>query len=130
MDYGTHAVGIMREFSTFPQIYLCRKFVDFRKSIDGLSAIVESELHLRPFDDRALFVFMSRRKNRVKILYWDQTGFALWYKRLEEARFCWPRGPMKEDVIRMTAEKLQWLLSGIDIWKIKTHAPLAYEKIG
>jgi transposase len=118
----------MRAASTFPQIYICRTFVDFRKSIDGLSAVVETELKLAPFSG-ALFLFMSRRRDRVKVLYWDRTGFALWYKRLEEAKFAWPRGRVLEsDVVTMTSEQLEWLLSGVDVWKIKAHAPLIYEK--
>jgi hypothetical protein len=97
----------VRELSTFPQVYICRGFVDFRKSINGLSAVVESELGLRPFSG-ALFVFMSRRKDRLKILYWDQTGFALWYKRLEEAKFPWPCGEFNDLTVSVTAEQLQW----------------------
>ena len=119
----------MRAISTFPQVFVCRKFVDFRKAIDGLSAIVENELKLKPFSG-ALFVFMSRRRDRVKILYWDKTGFALWYKRLEEAKFSWPRGPIETDVVTMTTEQIEWLLSGVDVWKLKTHPVLNFEKIG
>lgn len=114
----------MRDLSTFTEIYVSRSFVDFRKSIDGLSQVVQQELKLAPFSG-ALFVFMSRRKNRVKILYWDRTGFALWYKRLEEAKFAWPM--TTESVVKLTREQLEWLLSGVDIWKIKTHAELRYE---
>lgn len=128
MDHGNLAVSTMRALSTFPQIYVCRKFVDFRKAIDGLSAIVESELKLSPFSG-ALIVFMSRRRDRVKILYWDKTGFSLWYKRLEEAKFSWPRGPIESEVVALTSEQLEWLLSGVDVWKIKMHQPLHFEKI-
>ena len=117
----------MRGLSTFPQVYLYRRFVDFRKSIDGLAAIVEVELKLKPFSG-ALFVFMGRRRDRVKILYWDKTGFALWYKRLEEAKFCWRRD-IEAEVVTLTPEQLEWLLSGVDIWKMKTHNPLEYERI-
>lgn len=118
----------MRALSTFPQIFVYRRFVDFRKSINGLSEIVESELKLKPFSG-AMFVFMGRRKDRVKILYWDKTGFALWYKRLEEAKFAWPRGELEAEVVEMTSERLEWLLSGMDIWKIRTHSSLNFENI-
>lgn len=72
----------MRVIRDFDTVYLHRAPVDFRKSIDGLAAIVERELALDPFA-RSLFVFTCRRRNKVKILYFDRTGFALWYKRLE-----------------------------------------------
>ena len=93
-----------------------------------MSAIAEGELKLEPFSG-ALIVFMSRRRDRVKILYWDKTGFALWYKRLEEAKFAWPRGPIESDVVTMTSEQLEWLLTGVDVWRMKTHEPLKFEKI-
>lgn len=117
----------MRALSTFPQVYVYRGLVDFRKSIDGLTEIVESEVNLKPFSG-ALFVFMHRRKNRIKILYWDKTGFALWYKRLEEERYAWFKFSTTEvDTITITAEELTWLLDGIDIWKIKKHTPSQFE---
>ena len=116
----------MRAISTFSQIYFCRKFVDFRKSINGLSEIAEQELKLAPFSG-ALFIFISKRRDKIKILYWDKTGFALWYKRLEEARFAWPKQMAETEVVAITTEQLEWFLNGIDIWKIKTHKELQYE---
>jgi transposase len=130
VDHGVDEIGVMRELSTFPQIYICTSHVDFRKSIDGLSAIVDSEMKLRPLSG-ALFVFMGRRKDRVKVLYWDRTGYSLWYKRLEAAKFSWPRGGFKDSVgthIVMNIEQVQWLLDGVDVWKMKRHATLVYEK--
>ncbi len=61
-----------------PAVYLHREPVDFRQSINGLAARVEGSMHLSPLSG-ALFLFCNRRRNRLKILYWDQTGFALWY---------------------------------------------------
>lgn len=116
----------MISLNCFEGIYLSREFVDFRKSIDGLSALVE-EKGLDPFK-KYLFVFCSRRRNRLKILYWDQTGFALWYKRLEKERFHWPKSDGR-DVIELDQEKLRWLLSGMDIWKIKPHEILEFKKV-
>lgn len=127
MVNATNEACVMRSISTFPQIFLYVKFVDFRKSINGLSVIVESELKLKPFSG-ALFVFMGRRKDRIKVLYWDKTGFCLWYKRLEEAKFSWKRS-YEQDVLLISHEQLEWLLAGMDIWKIKTHAQLKYESI-
>lgn len=116
----------MISLSAFDGIYLCREFVDFRKSIDGLSALVE-EMGLDPFK-KYLFVFCSRRRNRLKILYWDLSGFALWYKRLEKERFHWPKS-YAQDVIELDSEKLRWLLQGVDVWKIKPHEILQFKKV-
>jgi len=62
-------------------IYLHLEHVDFRKSINGLLAIIESELTLNAFSG-ALFIFCNKKQDKLKLLYWDKTGFALWYKRL------------------------------------------------
>ena len=70
-------------------IYLHPALVDFRKSINGLAAIVEQHMQLSPFAD-AVFIFCNKRKDKLKLLYWDKTGFALWYKRLDKAKFKWP----------------------------------------
>mgnify|MGYP003692602081 CR=1 FL=1 len=64
------------------KIYLYRKPVDFRKSIDGLAALVELDIKVAVFDP-VLFVFLNKSRNRVKILYWERNGFCLWLKRLE-----------------------------------------------
>lgn len=130
MASRTDEACVMRALSTFPQVYVYRGLVDFRKSIDGLSSVVESELNLKPFSG-ALFLFMHRRKNRIKILYWDKTGFALWYKRLEEEKFPWFKFQLaSSDAVTVTTEELQWLLEGVDIWKMKRHAPSNFESLG
>ena len=119
----------MRAISTFPQIYFCRRFVDFRKSINGLGEIAEQELKLAPFSG-ALIILISKRRDKIKILYWDKSGFAIWYKRLEEAKFAWPKNIEDDGTsITMTGEQLEWLLTGIDIWKIKPHKELLFESL-
>jgi transposase len=67
------------------RVYLCLTPCDMRKSFDSLHALVREHLELDAFAGH-LFVFTSRRKDRVKILYWDRDGFAVWSKRLEEGR--------------------------------------------
>ncbi len=106
------------------QVYLHRAPVDFRKAINGLSLIVESDMLLPVFSD-ALFVFCNKKRDKLKLLYWDKTGFALWYKRLEKEKFKWPR-KHNEKTIELTEEQLHWLLEGIDITK---HTPLNYQTI-
>jgi len=91
----------------FDQILLYRPFVDFRKSINGLCGIVVGELELDPFQNY-LFLFTSKRRDRIKILYWDKTGFALWYKRLEKEKFHWPKD-LEEQKIFLKTEELEWL---------------------
>ena len=109
------------------QVYLFREFTDMRKSIDGLSVMVKEEMKKNPFD-RALFVFCNKRRDRLKILYWNRTGFAVWFTRLEKERFSWPKkDPL--DVIEITREQLRWLIEGYRHWQMKPHRKLSYEKV-
>lgn len=118
----------MLELSRFEGIYFYGAAVDFRKSIDGLSILVQEVLKQNVFGPN-LFLFVSRDKRKVKCLYWDQTGFAIWYKRLEQDRF--PVQRRREDkTIELKREQLEWLLSGVDLWKIKRHDPVVFEKAG
>jgi hypothetical protein len=97
------------------RVYLCLTPCDMRKSFDSLHALVREHLDLDPFAGH-LFVFTSRRKDRVKILYWDRDGFALWSKRLEEGTYAVPFGDgCVERGREITAQELGALLSGIDL---------------
>ena len=80
----------MKMFVEPPAIYLHKQSVDFRKSINGLCVIVEEHMRLSAFSG-ALFVFCNRQRDKVKVLYWDQTGFCLWYKCLAKDTFKWPK---------------------------------------
>ena len=95
------------------------KPVDFRKSIDGLSALVGLDIKAAVFDP-VLFVFLNRARNRVKILYWERNGFCLWLKRLEAERFKAPPDP-SDEAIELTAEELNWMLDGFDLWRNRPH---------
>ena len=103
----------MKMFVDPGTIYLHREPVDFRKSINGLALIVEQEMNLSPMSP-ALFVFCNKNRDRVKALYWDRTGFCLWYKRLEKDKFKWP---LKYPGQTMTLNESDWsrLLSGYNI---------------
>ena len=97
------------------RVYLCLTPCDMRRSFDGLHALVREYLELDAFAGH-LFVFASRRRDRVKILYWDRDGFALWSKRLEEGTYAMPFGDSGEERGReITAQELAALLSGIDL---------------
>ena len=117
----------MRSANDFSEIYLHREPVDFRKSINGLTLIVEQEMRLSPFGD-ALFVFCNKTRDKLKVVYWDKTGFALWYKRLEKDKFKWPR-KHADAIISLSDEQWHWLLSGLDIQKLRTHQPLQFQSL-
>ena len=110
------------------KVYLCREPVDFRKSIGGLSALVEQELQMNLFDD-ALFVFISRRRDKIKALYWYRNGFCLWYKRLEKEKFAWPQFIENQSVCSLNMQELEWLLEGFDLWRNKPHKTLNYSRV-
>ena len=114
----------MRLFHDVPQVYLHRDPVDFRKAINGLVVIIEQEMALSPYSD-GLFLFCNRSRDKLKAVYWDETGFCLWYKRLEEAKFHWPRRA-DEAVLTLTEEQLHWLLRGLDISRMRPHQQLRY----
>lgn len=115
----------MKMFVEPPLIYLHRQSVDFRKSINGLAILVEDEMAL-PVMSGALYIFSNRAKDKLKILYWDKTGFALWYKRLEKHRFKWPN-QQHDTPLEITQQQLNWLLDGFDIIG---HQPLNYQQLG
>ena len=106
-------------------VYVHREAVDFRKSINGLAALVEQALGLDPFGP-ALYVFGNRRRDRVKILGWEGNGFWLLMKRQERERFVWPRA--QAAVIELSVEQLHWLLEGIDLAALGGHRVLAYRR--
>jgi transposase len=97
------------------RVYLCLTSCDMRKSFDSLHALVREHLELDAFAGH-LFVFTSRRRDRVKILYWDRDGFALWSKRLEEGTYAMPSATEETERRReITTQELAALLSGIDL---------------
>jgi len=97
------------------RVYLCLTPCDMRRSFDGLHALVREYLELDAFAGH-LFVFAGRRRDRVKILYWDRDGFATWSKRLEEGTYAVPFGDGGAERRReITAQELAALLSGIDL---------------
>lgn len=114
----------MKMFVDVPIIYLHREPVDFRKAVNGLALVVEQDMMLSPFSE-ALFVFCNKTGDKVKALYWDKTGFCLWYKRLEKARFKWP-GSDTNNVMELTESQWHSLLKGFDI---VGHEPLFFTSI-
>ncbi|MBV8260829.1 IS66 family insertion sequence element accessory protein TnpB [Paraburkholderia mimosarum] len=105
--------------------YICREPVDMRKSIDGLSYLVEPLLAQNPVSGN-LFVFVGRDRSKVKCLYWDRTGFALWYKRLERRRFPSPLALAQRG---FTLAELNAWLEGIEIPAREPHHAVAVTRV-
>ena len=93
--------------------------VDFRRGADGLAATVQSVLRQDPFSG-TMFVFRSKRADRVKILVYDGTGLVLYAKRLEAGRFCWPAAA--DGVVRLSAAQLATLLEGLPWHQLRPRA--------
>ncbi|HEM45711.1 MAG TPA: transposase [Alphaproteobacteria bacterium] len=109
------------------RVHLCREAVDFRKQMRGLSVIVQEELELDPFS-AYLFAFCNRRRDHVRLLYWERNGFAMWQKKLEQDRFPWPR-TIAAETVELTGRELGWLLDGLDIFAMRPHGELHYESV-
>ena len=109
------------------RILVATKPVDFRKGHDGLAALVNNELHKNPFTG-TVFVFRSKRADRLKLLYWDGTGLVMAYKRLEDHVFTWPA--IRAGVMKLNHAQFEALFDGLD-WRkvraIEARAPTAAE---
>ena len=93
------------------KIMVATKPVDFRRGADALAALVREQLHDNPFSG-TIFVFRSKRADRLKILAWDGSGLVLLWKRLEQNAFRWP--PISDGVMRLSASQLAALMDGLD----------------
>jgi transposase len=100
------------------KIWLCTEPVDMRKSYDGLSALVASQLQENPLSGQ-LFVFINKRKTHMKVLYFDQSGYCIWCKRLEQGQFNFRTSNTGKSLLDWTQLKL--LLDGIEVNKIRQY---------
>jgi transposase len=105
------------------RVFLCTLPTDMRKSFDGLAALVTQHLGADPLGGD-LFVFRGKRGDRLKLLYWDEDGYAIWYKRLEEGTFAFPpadatRLKAGEHGLTIRPAELAMLLDGVDLAHIK-----------
>lgn len=96
------------------RVCLCLSPCDMRRSFDGLHALVRDHQQLDAYAGH-LYLFANKRKDRLKILYWDRSGFAIWAKRLEAGVFAIPSGEPHSRRLEITAEELGAVLSGIDL---------------
>ena len=113
---------MIRPASSVKAVYLHRKPVDMRKQIDGLSAIVQHDLGEDPLSG-TLFVFINKARDKLKILTWEKNGFIVWYKRVEQEKFAWPK-ITDDKVVTLNGDELNFLLDGYDIWALKPHKKL------
>lgn len=104
------------------KIWLYQNPVDFRKQIDGLVMLLSDQLEQDPTSGQ-LFLFRSRKGDRVKLLFWDRNGFWLMYKRLEKGRFKFPE--ISNNQCEITTDQLSWLLSGLNMMQ---HSSMATVK--
>ncbi|WP_028583879.1 IS66 family insertion sequence element accessory protein TnpB [Desulfogranum mediterraneum] len=117
----------MLQLSATVQVYLATGVTDMRKSINGLSMLVADQFELDPFSGQ-LFCFCNRRRDIVKLLYWNRNGFCLWHKRLEKDRFKWPE--REEEVVSLGGRELAWLLDGLSVNQASAHRKLEYSIAG
>ena len=96
------------------KVYLATEPVDLRRGHDGLAALVHGRLGMDPLQGH-LFVFVGRRVDRVKILFWDRGGFVLYYKRLSRGRFRMPKIAPGADRVVLDGTELAMLLGGFDL---------------
>lgn len=103
---------MLGDITVAEKIYIACGYTDMRKSIDGLAAIVQQQFHMSPYDS-AIFLFCGRKRDRLKVLMWEPTGFILLYKRLENGHFQWPRS--ESELKPISWEQFKWLMSGLKI---------------
>ena len=101
---------MLGDITVAENIYIAVGYTDMRKSIDGLAAIVQEKFQRSPYES-AIFVFCGRKCDRIKVLMWEETGFVLLYKRLENGKFRWPRS--EAELKPISRQQFDWLMSGL-----------------
>lgn len=109
------------------KFYLYNQATDMRKSFDGLYGIINASLKLNPLSGD-IYVFMNKRRNRIKLLYWDGDGFWIFYKRLEKGTFQKPVKATQNHTIHLLYNELVMLLEGIDLSSIKRRSRFSLEQ--
>ncbi|WP_406694550.1 IS66 family insertion sequence element accessory protein TnpB [Singulisphaera sp. Ch08] len=108
----------MVSLSPTVRIWLAAQPVDLRKSFDSLAALVRDGLQGDPLSGD-IFVFRNRAADRIKLLIWEEDGYAIWYKRLEAGTFRFPPSPEAQPRVEVRAADLVMLLEGIDLSSVK-----------
>lgn len=99
-------------------VYIACGYTDLRSGIDRLVLLVKEQFKINPYTN-TLFLFCGRRNDRIKGLLWEQDGFLLLYKRLEEGNFQWPR--TRDEAKELTPQQYRWLMEGLKIDQPTAH---------
>ena len=91
---------MLSDFTGADKVFIACGYTDLRRGIDGLSSIVQQQFSLDPFT-YTLFLFCGRRRDRLKALYWENDGFILLYKRLEQGKYQWPRSEQEAKCVQL-----------------------------
>jgi transposase len=111
----------MLSVSPAVKIFLYNDIADLRRGYDGLASIVQGAMGEDPLSG-SLYVFLNRRRNRIKMLYWDDDGYAVWMKRLERGCFEMPQVDATDGAsLKITASVLSLILEGIDLSSVRRH---------
>lgn len=108
----------MLSLTATTRVFVAREATDMRKGFDGLQGLVSGILEQDPLSGH-LFLFVNRRRDKLKILYWDGDGLAIWYKRLEQGTFQLPEVKKDQPSIELRSEELTMLLRGVDLTKVE-----------
>ena len=103
---------MLKNINATQDVYIVCGYTDMRRGIDGLAGIVKINFGMDPFSS-SMFLFCGKRNDRLKALLWEEDGFLLLYKRLENGRFQWPR--TEGEVKTLTSQQFRWLIEGLEI---------------
>lgn len=109
-------------------VYLALGPTDLRNNIDGLALMIERKFRLDPFS-KSMFVFCNRKKDKIKILFWDKNGFWLYYRRLEKETFRWPDKDKTGLTLNVTEQQLSWLMDGLSLNEPSAHKAISARKL-
>ena len=109
---------MLSDFTGAGKVFIACGYTDLRRGIDGLASIVQQQFSLDPFTN-TLFLFCGRHRDRLKALYWENDGFILLYKRLEQGKYQWSRS--EQEAKLLTPQQYRWLMEGLQVERPKAH---------
>lgn len=121
-DYSWRKLQVIFNLDMIDVVYMVPGPTDLRKGIDGHSALISSVMNLDPFE-KNLDLFCNRAGDKIKILYWDGSGFWLFYKRLESGKFKWLK-TSELPSLHLSLQQFRWLMEGLEINQKTAFKPL------